>query len=88
MVNFYYKDSEDLPEDKRYTFKGWSTSRFKVDEGKSIEYFDLENTIVEKGINLYPYYVTEDVYTVASDINYFNINGKDMTLKEEYKSTL
>lgn len=88
MVNFYYKDSDDLPENKRYTFKGWSTSRFKVDEGKNIEYFDLENTIVEKGINLYPYYITEDVYEVASDINYFNINGKDMTLKEEYKSTL
>ena len=89
MVNFYYKDSDDLPENKRYTFKGWSTSRFKVDEGKNIEYFDLENTIVEKGINLYPYYITEDVHEVATNEEYFDIttNGQ-ISLKEEYRETL
>ena len=88
MVNFYYKDSSDLPEDKRYAFKGWSTSRFKVDEGKNIQYFDLNNTIVKKAINLYPYYVTENVYEVASDINYFNIVGDAIYLKDEYRYTL
>ena len=88
MTNFYYKDSGNLPEELRYTFKGWSTSKFKVDEGKNIQYFDLDNTIVEKAVNLYPYYVTENVYEVASNLEYFNIVGNTIELKDQYKDTL
>ena len=88
MTNFYYKDSGDLPAEKRYGFKGWSTSKFKVDEGKNIEFFDLENDPVEKAINLYPYYETEDVHKIASSIDYFDIKNGVISLKNEYKDTL
>jgi hypothetical protein len=88
MTNFYYKDSGDLPAEKRYGFKGWSTSKFKVDEGKNIDFIDLENDPIEKAINLYPYYVTEDVHKIASSLEYFNVNSGIISLKDEYKETL
>lgn len=88
MTNFYYKDSSDLPDNKRYGFKGWSTSRFKVDEGKNIEFIDLETHVVKKAMNLYPYYETEDVHKVATSEKYFNISNGAISLKPEYKNTL
>ena len=88
MTNFYYKDSSDLPAEKRYGFKGWSTSKFKVDEGKNIEFVDLEKDPIEKAINLYPYYETEDVHKVASNLEYFKIEDGIISLKDEYKATL
>ena len=62
--------------------------KFKVDEGKNIEFFDLENDPVEKAINLYPYYETEDVHKIASSIDYFDIKNGVISLKNEYKDTL
>lgn len=88
MTNFYYKDSSNLPDDKRYGFKGWSTSRFKVDEGKNIEFIDLETHIIEKAMNLYPYYETEDVHKVPSSLEYFDIRNGIISLKAEYKGAL
>ena len=88
IVNFYYKDSSNLPDDKRYGFKGWSTSRFKVDEGKNIEFIDLETHVVKKAMNLYPYYETEDVHKVATSEEYFEIANGVINLKSEYKETL
>lgn len=88
MTNFYYKDSSDLPDNKRYGFKGWSTSRYKVDEGKNIEFIDLKNDKIVKAMNLFPYYVTEDVYEVASSEEYFDIVNGVVSLKDEYKETL
>lgn len=88
MTNFYYKDSSNLPDNKRYGFKGWSTSRFKVDEGKNIEFIDLETHVIEKAMNLYPYYETEDVHKVATSEDYFSVSGGVINLKSEYKDTL
>ena len=88
MTNFYYKDSSNLPAEKRYGFKGWSTSFYKVDEGRNMEYFDLENDIVTKAMNLYPYYVTEDVREVASSEEYFEVIDGAVVLKDKYKETL
>ena len=88
LTNFYYLDSSDLPEDKRYGFRGWTISRFSVDEGKNVEYFDLENDIVKKAMNLYPYYETENVYETASSSEYFVISGNTINIKEEYRTTL
>lgn len=89
MTNFYYKDSGDLPANKRYSFKGWSTSRFEVDKGKNMEYFNLEEDIVTKAMNLYPYYETEDVYSVATSEEYFTITSTGViSVRGEYKSTL
>ena len=88
LTNFYYLDSADLPEDKRYGFRGWTTSRFSVDEGKNVEYFDLENDVVKKAMNLYPYYETESVYEAASSSEYFVVSGNTISIKEEYRTTL
>lgn len=88
MINFYYKDSSNLPDNKRYGFKGWSTSRFKVDEGKNIEFIDLKTHVVEKAMNLYPYYETEDVHKVATSEEYFNVSNGVISLKSEYRDTL
>lgn len=88
MTNFYYKDSSNLPDDRRYGFKGWSTSKFKVDEGKNIEFIDLETYVVEKAMNLYPYYVTENVYEVASNEEYFEIINGTISIKDKYKASL
>ena len=41
LTNYWYLDSSNLPLDKRYSFQGWSTARFKVDEGRNMEYIDL-----------------------------------------------
>lgn len=88
MTNFYYKDSSNLPDNKRYGFKGWSTSRFKVDEGKNIEFIDLKTHVVEKAMNLYPYYETEDVHKVATSEEYFSVSNGVISLKSEYRDTL
>ena len=88
MVNFYYKDSADLPVDKRYGFKGWSTSKFEVDKGKNIEFVNLDTFIITKAMNLYPYYETEDVYTVPSNAEYFKINGNTISLNPKYIKTI
>ena len=88
MTNFYYKDSSNLPDNKRYGFKGWSTSRFKADEGKNIEFIDLKTHVVEKAMNLYPYYETEDVHKVATSEEYFSVSNGVISLKSEYRDTL
>lgn len=88
MTNFYYKDSNDLPINKRYGFKGWSTSKFAVDKGKNIEFINLDTFIVTKAMNLYPYYETEDVYTTPSNAEYFKVEGNTISLNEKYISTL
>lgn len=85
MTNYYYLDSSKLPSNQRYGFKGWSTAKFKVDEGKNIEFVDLNTFVIKKAINLYPYYVTEDVETVATNPDYFMVSGSQIVLKEEYK---
>lgn len=85
LVNYYYKDSSDLAIDKRYSFQGWSTARFKVDEGRNIEFIDLDNYVITKAMNLYPYYITEDVYTTPTNPEYFEQDGKEIRLKAEYK---
>ena len=88
LGNFYYKSDSDLPEDKRYAFKGWTTSKFKVDEGKNVVFIDLENYIIEKAMNLHPYYETESAREVASNEEYFIIENNTIKLKDEYKDTL
>lgn len=88
LNNYYYLDSGNLADNKRYGFRGWSTSKFKVDEGRNMEYFDLYNDVVTKAMNLYPYYETEDVYSVATSSEYFNITETTLSLKDEYKETL
>lgn len=85
MTNYYYLDSSKLPSNQRYGFKGWSTAKFKVDEGKNVEFVDLNTFVIKKAINLYPYYVTEDVETVATNPDYFMVSGSQIVLKEEYK---
>lgn len=85
LTNYYYLDSSNLADNKRYGFRGWSTSKFKVDEGRNMEYFDLYNDVVTKAMNLYPYYETEDVYTTSTNPDYFEQDGKEIRLKAEYK---
>ena len=92
MTNFYPMTDEimlnKLPSDRRYDFKGWSTAKFDVDKGRNMEYFDLENEIVKRATNLYPYYETEDVREVASSSEYFVVSGNTINIKEEYRTTL
>lgn len=90
MTNFYYKDSSNLPDNKRYGFKGWSTSRFKVDEAKNFEAVkvDLNTYVVDKAMNLYPYYETEDVHKVATSEEYFSVSNGVISLKSEYRDIL
>lgn len=88
MTNFYYLDSSKLPEDKRYGFRGWTTAKFSVDEGKNIEFFNLEKDIVKKAMNLYPYYETESVYDTASKLEYFEVKNGTINIKEQYRNTL
>lgn len=92
MTNFYpmtdQKMLDKLPDDKRYGFKGWSTAKFEVDEGKNMEYFDLENDIVKRAMNLYPYYETESVYDVATNEEYFEVVDGAIRIKEIYRNTL
>jgi hypothetical protein len=92
MTNFYYLDSEEmlnkLPEDKRYSFRGWSTAKFEVDEGRNMEYFDLENDIVKRATNLFPYYETENVYQYATSEEYFEVRNNMINIKEKYRNSL
>lgn len=88
LTNFYYLDSAGLPENKRYGFKGWTTSKFAIDEGKNVEFFDLENDLVKKAMNLYPYYETESVYDVATNEEYFEVVDGAIRIKEIYRNTL
>ena len=54
-----------------------------------MEYFNLENDIVTKAMNLYPYYITEDVHSVASNEEYFDITPTGIiSVREEYQTTL
>jgi hypothetical protein len=90
LTNFYYKDSSDLPENKRYGFRGWTTGQYAVDKGgANVRYFNLEKDKVVKALNLYPYYETEDVYNDPSNLEYFNIDEKNGTiaLRREYKNS-
>ena len=84
LTNYWYLDSEKLPLEKRYGFQGWTTARFKVDEGRNIEYVDLNTFVITKAMNLYPYYITEDVYTTPTNPDYFTTNGQQIVLKSEY----
>ena len=53
-----------------------------------MEYFDLENEIVKRAINLYPYYETEDVREVATNADYFYLDGTILKLKPEYVNSI
>lgn len=88
LTNYWYLDSSKLPLDRRYGFQGWSTARFKVDEGRNMEYVDLDTQVITKAMNLYPYYITEDVYSVPTNPNYFQLIGRELVLKDEYRASL
>ena len=89
MTNFYYLDSSKLPDNQRYSFKGWSTNKYETGEVANPVYFDLEHTVVKNSILLYPHYIIEDVYKVATSGEYFDINqyGR-INLRSEYKTNL
>ena len=89
LTNFYYLDSSDLLDDERYGFVCWTTAKYKVGEGKNVTPFDLENSVVEKALNLYPYYVKENVREVPSNLEYFNVNKQTgvISLNSIYKNT-
>lgn len=88
MTNFYYLDSGDLPDNQRYGFQGWTTAKYQVDEGKNIEFIDLKTYVVKKSMNLYPYYVTEDVETVATSEDYFQVINGIIQLKDEFTNSI
>jgi len=92
MTNFWPLENEamlnKLPEDKRYAFRGWSTAKFDVDEGKNMEFFDLENDIVKRAMNLHPYYETESVYSSATSEEYFEVRSNAINIKEKYRNSL
>ena len=88
MVNFYYKDSSKLKDEERYAFRGWSTNKYGIEEIKNPVYIDLEKDQITGPLILYPHYVIENATKVASNIEYFNINGDTISLKDEYKETL
>ena len=95
MQEYYYRDSEDLNEYKRYTFLGWSRRYYKdaLPDGIPAEdQIKLTELVVTNNINLYACYRIDDVRDVATDMQYFvveNYNGKKaISVREEYKNTL
>jgi len=92
MTNFYPMTDkamlDKLPNDERYGFRGWSTAKFEVGEGKNMEYFDLENDIVKRAMNLYPYYERENVRDVATNAEYFELSGTVLKLKPQYLNSI
>jgi hypothetical protein len=92
MTNFYPMTDkamlDKLPDSERYGFRGWSTAKFEVGEGKNMEYFDLENEIVKRAMNLYPYYERESVYEVATSEEYFEVRNNAINIKEKYRNSL
>ncbi len=96
IKNYYYRDSESLPNYyDRYTFKGWSTIPYGDTEISNPVYFDLENTVIENAITLYAHYVIEDCRSVPSNLNYFvassyNLSGKTcvLSLNEDYANVI
>lgn len=88
LTNFYYLDSGNLLDNQRYGFKGWTTVKYEAGKGKNVEYVDIFTHIIKGPLNLYPYYEIEDVESVASNMEYFEINGSTINLKEAYKNTI
>lgn len=71
MINYLYADDTSLGEEKRYTFKGWTITKYEVGKGKNIDFIDLTNYIVKGPVSLYPYYEIEDITKVSSEPSYF-----------------
>ena len=87
MTNFYYLDSDKLPNNQRYGFQGWTTVKYEAGKGKNVEYIDINTHIIQGPINLYPYYVIEDVESVASD-KYFEVDNGQVVLKAEFANSI
>lgn len=88
LTNFYYLDSGNLLDNQRYGFKGWTTVKYEANKGKNVEYVDIFTYVIRGPLNLYPYYEIEDVESVASNLEYFEVNGSVISLKEDYKDTI
>ena len=94
MTEFYYRSSSDLPDNKRYTFIGWSKRPPKgimtsIPEEDRIY---LNTSKIINNINLYACYNEEDVHNVPTSMEYFDISTIDgkqvISLKEKYQDVL
>jgi len=74
IKNYYYRDSSDLIESMRWAFQGWTLNYYGDTEVKDPVFIDLNNLKVEGDINLYAYYIKEDVYKVATKEEYFEFS--------------
>ena len=81
VIKYLTKSDTDLPLEQRYTFKGWISEK---DYGNSLNptIIDLDTTrVVYDNLNLYAYYVIENVYDVATDLKYFNIEQENIDIE-------
>ena len=88
LTNFYYLNSDKLPNNHRYGFRCWTTVKYEAGKGKDVTPIDIFTYKILGPMTLYPYYEIEDVYEVPSNIEYFEKNGIAINVKTEYLSSL
>ena len=88
IKNFYYRDSSNLSEYDRYAFQGWTLTNLGNTITNNPSYVVLEGLIIKRNLNLYAYYLIEDVRKVATKEEYFDFASDSITIKEEYRQTL
>ncbi len=88
IKNFLYRDDSNLADNLRYGFKGWSGTNYGDITVVNPEYIDITTYRVTGPLVLYPHYVVEDARQVPSSLEYFEVTGSTIGLKEEYKETL
>lgn len=88
IQNFLYKDDSKLADNLRYSFLGWSGTNYGDMTVINPEYINIKTYHITNSLTLYPHYKTEDAYKVASSLEYFEIIGNTISLKEQYMGTL
>ena len=96
IKNFYYRDSSDLADEYRWSFKGWSPYKYGDKEVTNPVYVNPETLKVKENIVLYAHFVKEICKDVATDSSYFNfeltsikgIQGYTINIKDNYREVI
>lgn len=77
---YRYRSDDGLDANLRYAFRGWKSEKDWDNEINPTAPIDLNALSMTKSMKLYAYYDIENVHTVASDLNLFNIVHETQTI--------
>jgi hypothetical protein len=71
---YLYRSDDTLAENERYALKGWQSQTDFNNQTVTPELYDLNSLVIRSDLNLYAYYIKENVEMVPMNNRFFRFN--------------